>query len=65
MTWPQVYASKGLHWEQIHSLVPPAGIPKWYSLRISRGVRARAWRQGNFLRFLDIPADHDATYTKR
>jgi hypothetical protein len=45
MTWEQVQASKGLHWELIQSRQGPNG-QRLYSLRISRGRRAVAWRGG-------------------
>lgn len=65
MTWQQVYSDKGLHWEKIHSVTPPKGIPAIYSLRINRSRRATAYRDGNVMRFLTIAPDHDATYGRK
>ncbi|WP_218163258.1 hypothetical protein [Desulfovibrio desulfuricans] len=63
--WPQLYADKGLRWEKIASIKPPEGISALYSLRITRSCRATAFRDGDFLRFLTIHSDHDATYGKK
>ena len=65
MTWQQVYRDKGLHWERIISIKPPAGIPAIYSLRLTQARRAVAYRDGDFIRLLSIPPDHDATYGKK
>jgi hypothetical protein len=65
MTWNQVYRDKGLRWEKITSLKPPSGIDALYSLRLTRARRAVAYRDGDFLRLLSIPPDHDATYGVR
>jgi hypothetical protein len=65
MTWNQVYRDSGLKWEKIASIAPPAGIAALYSLRISQSRRATAYRDGDFIRFLTIAPDHDATYGKK
>lgn len=65
LTWNQVYRDKGLHWEKIASLQPPTGIDALYSLRVTQTRRAVAYREGNFIRLLAIPPDHDATYGKK
>jgi hypothetical protein len=65
MTWNQIYRDNGLKWEKIASVTPPAGVSAIYSLRITQSRRATAYREGNFLRFLNIPPDHDATYGKK
>lgn len=65
MTWEQVYRDNGLKWEKIGSLKPPAGIDAVYSLRITQARRATAWRDGDFIRFLTIAPNHDATYGKK
>ncbi|MDR0339673.1 MAG: hypothetical protein LBH65_05280 [Desulfovibrio sp.] len=64
-TWAQLYVDKGIHWEKITSIKPPAGISALYSLRISKSCRATAVRDGDTLRFLTIYSDHDATYGKK
>ncbi|MDA8109652.1 MAG: hypothetical protein M0015_13640 [Betaproteobacteria bacterium] len=65
LTWDQVYRDPGLRWEKISSVAPPQGIDAVYSLRITKSRRATAVRQGNFMRFLTIEPDHDATYGKK
>jgi hypothetical protein len=65
MTWNQVYTDRGLKWEKIASITPPAGIPAIYSLRVTQSRRATAYRDGDFIRFLTIAPDHDATYGKK
>jgi hypothetical protein len=61
MSWPQVYADAGLHWEVIVSRVGPRG-GRLYSLRIGRGFRAVAYRDGEWLRLLTLHPDHDTAY---
>jgi hypothetical protein len=65
LTWSQVYGDKGLHWEKISSVKPPAGVDALYSLRITRSRRATAYRDGDFVRLLTIAQDHDSTYGKK
>ena len=64
MAWPEIYKHRGLRWEQIHSIPPPASleVDKWFSIRLTGGRRARVYRTGNVMRFVDIPPDHDSTY---
>lgn len=65
MSWSQVYRDNGLKWEKIVSVRPPAGIDAIYSLRITQGRRATAYRDAEFIRFLTVAADHDNTYGKK
>lgn len=65
MTWSQVYRDNGLKWEKIVSVKPPNGIDAIYSLRITQARRATAYREGEFIRFLTVAADHDSTYGKK
>ena len=65
MTWLQVYRDNGLKWEKIVSVRPPPGIETLYSLRLTQSRRATAYRDGDFIRFLTIAPDHDATYGKK
>jgi len=65
LAWRQIYRDKGLRWEKISSIKPPAGIDALYSLRIIQARRAVAYREGDFIRLLSIPPDHDATYGKK
>ncbi len=65
LTWQQVYSDQGLKWEKIASVTPPPGVPALYSLRITQSRRATAHREGDFMRFLTIAPDHDATYGRK
>lgn len=65
LTWDQLYADRGLKWEQISSVQAPPGIDAVYSLRITQARRATAYRDGDVLRFLTVEPDHDATYGKK
>lgn len=65
LTWPQVYRDKGLRWEKIVSVKLPPGIDALYSLRITQARRAVAYRDGEFIRLLSIPPDHDAAYGRK
>ena len=65
LTWDQVYRDQGLKWEKITSIKPPLGSDAIYSIRITQARRATAYRHGNFMRFLTIEPDHDATYGKK
>jgi hypothetical protein len=61
MDWAQLYSDRGLRWEAILSRAGPSG-QRIYSLRITRRVRAVAFREGNFLRFLSLHPEHDSAY---
>lgn len=65
LTWNQAYRDPGLRWEKIVSVKPPDGIAALYSLRITQARRAVAYRDGEYIRLLSIPPDHDATYGRR
>lgn len=65
LTWPQVYQDSGLKWEKIHTAPTVDGVNAIYSLRISVSCRATAYREGDFMRFVSIFSDHDATYGKK
>ena len=64
-TWEQVYRDPGLKWEKIVSIKPPPGIATLHSLRITQSRRASAYRDGDYMRFLTIAADHDAAYGRK
>ena len=61
LTWEQLYKDQGIKWEQIHSKKTTSG-KKIYSFRYSQKYRAVALRDGNFLKLLYLPKDHDSTY---
>lgn len=59
MTWNQLDSDRGLRWEAIHSRPGPHG-GRAYSLRITRGFRAVAYREEDWLRLLTLHPDHDS-----
>ncbi|MHC1728218.1 MAG: hypothetical protein AB9866_19800 [Syntrophobacteraceae bacterium] len=61
LTWPDVYRDKGLRWETVQSKSGPGGS-RLYTIRIARGFRALVCREGQFMRFLSLNADHDSVY---
>jgi len=61
MSWEQVYGDKGLRWEAILSRSGPGG-ERLYSLRLGRGFRAVALRDGDWLRLISLHPDHDSAY---
>jgi hypothetical protein len=63
MTWTRVYQDAGLKWELIHSRTGPQGA-RLYSLRMGKGFRALAYREGNWLRLLSLHPDHDSAYRR-
>jgi hypothetical protein len=62
LDWSTVYASKGLHWEAIDHLKAPDGRSTVYSVRLSQKIRALAYREGEFMRFISLHPDHDSAY---
>lgn len=62
LDWPNVYASKGLHWEAIDHVKAPDGKTSVYSVRLSQKIRALAFRDGDFMRFISLHPDHDSAY---
>lgn len=61
LSWPQIYADRGLKWEAILSRRGPQG-ERLYSLRVSQKCRASALRDGAWLRLLTLHPDHDSIY---
>jgi hypothetical protein len=61
MEWEQLHSDRGLRWEAIQSRIGPDGR-RPYSLRVTRAVRAVAWREGDFMRLLSLHPDHDSAY---
>lgn len=58
LDWNAIYRHTGFRWEAIGHLKASngAGIS---SLRLSQRVRALAFREGDFLRFVSLHPDHD------
>jgi hypothetical protein len=63
LDWNTLYRHTGFHWEAIEYLKAPNGA-KVYSLRLSQRIRALAFRDGEFLRFLSLHPDHDSAYQR-
>ena len=63
LEWPHLYRHTGFKWEAIDHLEAPNG-GKVYSLRLSQRIRALAFRDGEFLRFISLHPDHDSAYAR-
>lgn len=63
LDWNNLYRHSGFHWEAIEHLKAPNGS-KVYSLRLSQRIRALAFRDGEFLRFVSLHPDHDSAYER-
>lgn len=63
LDWNSLYRHPSFHWEAIEHLEAP-NRAKVYSLRLSRRIRAVAYRDGNFLRLLSLHPDHDSAYDR-
>lgn len=60
--WPTLHKQKGFHWEDAgHTEAAPNGSTI-KSIRITKKVRALAFRDGDFMRFLSLHFDHDSAY---
>ena len=63
LDWGAIYQHTGFQWEAIKHLKAPNGAGV-YSLRLSQRVRAIAFRDGQFLRFISLHPDHDSAYRR-
>jgi hypothetical protein len=63
LDWAAIYRHPGFQWEAIKHLKAPNGAGV-YSLRLSQRVRALAFRDGDFLRFISLHPDHDSAYRR-
>jgi hypothetical protein len=61
MSWDQVYRDTGLKWERIRSRTGDEG-EQAYTLRMAKGFRAVAYRDGDWLRLISLHPDHDSAY---
>lgn len=61
LDWATLYRHTGFRWEAIEHLKAPNGA-KVYSLRLSQRIRALAFREGDFLRFISLHPEHDSAY---
>lgn len=69
LTWAEVQRDPGLKWEKIHPV--PLSLQRHlhddktrtlYSIRLTQSKRAVVLREGDYMRFLALPKDHDSTY---
>lgn len=63
LDWATLYRHGGFQWEAIAHLKAPNGATV-YSLRVSQRIRALAFREGKFLRFVSLHPDHDSAYER-
>ena len=63
LEWNAVYRHTGFQWEAIAHVRTPNGATA-YSLRLSKRVRAVAYRDGDFLRIISLHPDHDSAYKR-
>jgi hypothetical protein len=63
LQWTEFYRHKGFPWEAIEHLKPPNDA-KVHSLGLSQKIRALAFRDGEFLRFVSLHPDHDSAYER-
>jgi hypothetical protein len=61
LDWNVLYRHSGFRWEAIEHLKAPTGATV-YSLRLSQRIRALAFREGTFLRFVSLHPEHDSAY---
>ena len=57
--WNSLDRHTGFRWEAVEHLKAHTGA-KVYSLRLSQRIRAVAFRDGDFLRFISLHPDHDS-----
>lgn len=69
LTWADVQRDPGLKWEKINPVpisllrhLPDDNSRALYSIRLTQSKRAVVLRQGNYMRLLALPKDHDSTY---
>lgn len=69
LTWADVQRDPGLKWERIQPI--PISLQRHfldnkqhtlYSIRLTQAKRAVVLREGDYMRFLALPKDHDSTY---
>ena len=61
LEWEQIYSDRGLRWEATSTQRGGSGR-RLYSLRVTKRMRALAFRQGDFLRLVSLHPDHDSAY---
>ena len=61
LDWNVLYRHSGFRWEAIEHLKAPNGATV-YSLRLGQRIRALAFREREFLRFISLHPEHDSAY---
>ena len=61
LEWNTLYRHPGFQREAIEHLKAPNGA-RVYSLRLSQRIRALAFRDGDFLRFISLHPEHNSAY---
>ena len=69
LAWADVQRDPGLKWENIHPVpialqrhLLDAKQQSLYSIRLTQSKHAVVLREGDYMRFLALPKDHDSTY---
>ena len=69
LSWAEAQRDPGLKWEKIHPVpialqrhLPDDKTRALYSIRLTQSKRAVVLREGDYMRFLALPKDHDSTY---
>ncbi len=63
LDWSVLYRHSGFRWEAIEHLRAPDGATV-YSIRLGQRIRALAFREGEFLRFISLHPEHDSAYRR-
>ena len=63
LDWNSLYRHTGFRWEAIQHLKAPNGSTV-NSLRLNQRIRALAFRDGDFLRYVSLHPDHDSAYDR-
>jgi hypothetical protein len=63
LEWSAFYRHTGFQWEAIEHLNAPNDA-RVHSVRLSQRIRALAFRDREFLRFVSLHPDHDSAYDR-
>ncbi len=63
LDWNSLYHHTSFRWEALEHLKAPNGA-RVDLLRLSQRMRAVAFRDGDFLRLISLPPDHDSAYER-
>lgn len=62
LDWPTLHKHRGFHWEDAGHAEAAPNQSSIKSIRVTQKVRALAYRDGDFMRFLSLHFDHDSAY---